>query len=193
MNVARVAAVTAIMLVGTACAADQPPVSGFAEDASAAADAYVTEAQDLSASYQRVLEIKVADIIATAGDEAVDRATDLVRTETIEFLSLLGDALDRYTSAVTAIPTPPAVADERDMYVDVLATANTALPDMRDAVVTSATIVDIQRALVGSAYADAQLRLVASCESLEQAVRDAGHGIDLKCAPTELTPTGSSP
>jgi hypothetical protein len=187
-------AVAAMMAVGVvACSGTPPSVASFAEAATDSSQAYVRESQQISSSYQRTVEIKVLDIVATGPDTSIDEATNLVRTETVAYLALLTDALGRYVDDFSAIEVPDAIRSERDTYLNILSRSRDAIPTMRDAVSGAGTIPDIQRVLVSSALADAQIALENSCLALEQAVRDQGQGIDLKCARSDLPIGGSGP
>lgn len=180
VGVALASVVVLGVLLGS-CATREVAVSDFADEMSSITGAYVDEATSLSASYQRQVEIKVADIVANEGDDALEPVTDLVRSETVGFLALLGDALDRYVDALVEVATPDAVQAEMDRYVSLMTASAGHLPDMRTSVAEASTIDALRAALAGSAYADAQAAVTASCTALEQAVRDQGHGVDLRC------------
>lgn len=170
----------------SACAATEVRVSDFADEMSSITGAYVDEATALSTSYQRQVEIKVADIVANEGDAALGPVTELMRSETVGFLAVLGDALDRYVTAMEEVEVPDTLADPMDRYVTLITASAEHLPAMRDAVGEAATIDDLRAALAGSAYADGQAALTAACTALEQAVRDEGHGIDLRCTSADV-------
>lgn len=183
--------VVALMAVSlSACSGVEPTLADFARQTSDAAEAYVEESQQLSSSYQRTVEIKVQDIVATGGDSKVEQATELVLTETVAYLAVLTDAMGRYVDEFTSVAVPSSVEEERNGYVSVLTGAYNSLPDLRDDVAASTGIPEIQRVLVSSAFADSQPALESSCLALEQSVRDQGQGIDLKCVRSDL-PTGA--
>ncbi|MCB1245944.1 MAG: hypothetical protein KDB69_01605 [Acidimicrobiia bacterium] len=186
------AALALITLVGLAgCSTDSTPVSAFAARATDVTAAYVEESQAIGYTYQRSIELEVGQIVDEGAESAVERATELVRSETVAYLAVLADAVTRYSEAFEALPVPAAVQQERDDYVAVVELARESIPSMREAVADAASIPMIRLALASSTYADSAEAWTAACRSLEQAVRDEGHGIDLKCERpdvSEVTP-----
>lgn len=178
-----------LVVFSTACSSGESlTLDEYAEAATAIADAYVTESQDASFTYQRDVERLVGQIAASGSVTALDEAVAVMRTETTTFLGLLGDAMDRYISAFAELDPPGAIEESHEAYVGVMTSVHSALPAMRDSVAASSSLGDIEAALAGSAFADGQPSWIASCLALEQATRDLGQGMDLKCERTEVTP-----
>lgn len=163
-------------------------IDEYADAAGAIADAYVTESQNASFTYQRDVERSVGEIAASGSTTAVEEAVAVMRTETTAFLGLIGDAMARYIDAIAELNPPPDIAEAHDAYVDVMTSVRAALPEMRDSVAAAESLGDIEAALAGSTFADGQPAWTASCLALEQTVRDLGRGLDLKCERTEVTP-----
>ena len=147
--------------------------------------AYVEEAQALSFDYQSAVEDGVRAIVeGGATDPEVDAVT-LVIDETVAYLAVLTDTMGRYLEAFDGLDAPPAIASEHDEYVSAIRVVHQALPPTRSAVRAATQLDEVQLAMTSSGFADGQLRWTASCSALEQAVRDQGTGIDLRClAPT---------
>lgn len=161
------------------------PVSlgGYIEAMERETDAYVVESQNLSYDYQSTVEDGVRAIVASGSDTAEADALALVVEQTTQYLSLLGDAMARYGAALADIDPPSEVADEHAAYVAAVDHVIVSLPPTRDSVAAVDNLADVQYVLGSSGFADGQLRWRATCESLEQAVRDDGQGIDLRCTP----------
>lgn len=147
--------------------------------------AYVEEAQALSFDYQSSVEDGVRAIVeAGAADPETDAVT-LVIDETVAYLAVLTDTMGRYLDAFDALDAPAEVAGEHDAYVSAIGVVHASLPGTRSAVQAATQLDEVQFAMTSSGFADGQLRWTASCSALEQAVRDGGTGIDLRCiAPT---------
>jgi hypothetical protein len=161
-------------------------VDDYADAAGGATEAYVAESQQLSLTYQKKVEREVAAIVEAGADNAVDEATALVRTETVMYLALLDDAISRYVAAMDALVAPDTVAEAHASYIVVVEAVHVTLPGMRDAVAAAESIPEIQAALVGSGFSDGQAAWVATCGALEQSVRNAGRGVDLKCVKRDV-------
>ena len=108
---------------------------------------------------------------------------------TVEYLALLSDTIDRYLAALKDLSPPGEVAAAHEEYVAAIQASRNALPATRRAVEEAEDLAGVQLALTASGFADSQLRWTAACTSLEQSVRDAGRGIDLRCTRSvESTP-----
>ena len=186
-----VVAVLSLATILAACSTVSPlSIEEYADAAGAATDSYVAETQQLSYAYQQTVQREVEDIVASGVDTAVADATALVRSETVQYLALLDDAIVRYVATLDEMAPPGAVEDAHDSYVEVVQSVRITLPDMRDAVAASESIDGIQTALVGAGFSDGQAAWVAKCGTLEQAVRDQGRGLDLKCMRRDVLDTG---
>ena len=169
-------------------------VDEYVDAATKSTDLYVDQSQTLGLSYQRTVEEGVAVIAARGGQAAVTEATDLVRTETVKYLGLLDDAMLQYIEDLDGLNPPDPVATEHDAYVAIIGSVEVSMQPMRESVDQAVSIADIQAALVGSGFSDGQTAWVAVCKQLEQAVRDEGRGIDLKCERRDVTlDDGGSP
>lgn len=181
--------VVACVLAGFAVGCSTTPlltVDEYADAASGATEAYVAESQQLSLTYQKKVEREVAAIVDAGADTAVTEATTLVRTETVMYLALLDDAILRYVAAMDELAPPETIEEAHDSYIVVVESVQVTLPGMREAVAEAKSIPEIQAALLGSGFSDGQAAWVATCGTLEQAVRDEGRGVDLKCVRREV-------
>lgn len=188
-------AVGAVALVGYACSSEPAmTIDTYADAAASATSAYVDESQQLSLTYQKLVEREVGKIVESGSDTAVADATTLVRTETVKYLALLDDAILRYVEAMDGLAPPGQVEEAHDAYIVIVESVQMTLPGMREAVGAASSIPQIQEALVGSGFSDGQTAWLATCSTLEQAVRDAGRGVDLKCVKPDVVPgDGSAP
>lgn len=184
-RVAVVVVVAAAILSGCS----QPlTVDAYVAEASRAADAYVTESQNLSYDYQSTLEDEVRRIAEEGGEGAIDEATNLVTRETIAYLAVLSDAMYRYASDLSDLDAPRAISDAHDAHVAAVEAVLASIPATRDAVESAGDIAAVQVALASSGFADGQVRWTITCTALEQAVRDQGSGLDLRCTRQDPQP-----
>ncbi len=187
--------VLTIALVTAACSSTPPmSIDAYADAATAATAAYVGESQQLGLTYQKTVESEVGKIVDSGAADAVADATTLVRTETVNYLALLDDAILRYVAAIEDMTPPAAVKDAHGAYLAIVESVRATVPQMREAVASAGSIPEIQAALRRSGFADGQAAWLATCSSLEQAVRDAGRGVDLKCVRPDANPAdGAGP
>ncbi|HSJ71708.1 MAG TPA: hypothetical protein VLA29_08705 [Acidimicrobiia bacterium] len=167
-------------LLTVACSAS-PSLEDYIASMERHTDAYVDESQSLSFEYQSAVEDGVRRIVAEGGADPTGEALMLVTSQTVQYLALLGDAMDRYHTAIEPlVPTKEVVADH-DAYAAAVGSVVSSLPPTRTAVEAATSISEVQLALASSGFADGQLRWTATCSTLEQTVRDQGRGIDLRC------------
>lgn len=167
-------------LLAAACT-PAPSLEDYIESMERHTDAYVDESQALSFEYQSAVEDGVRRIVAEGGADPTGEALTLVTTQTVQYLALLGDAMDRYHTAIAPlVPTSEVVADH-DAYAAAVGFVVSTLAPTRAAVESATSISEVQLALGSSGFADGQLRWTATCSALEQTVRDQGRGIDLRC------------
>lgn len=176
-----------ILVAGVVAASCASPMSfdEYTDAMETATSAYVTESQNLSYDFQSSVEDGVRDLIAQGADptgaDPASEAVDLVRDHTVQYLSLLSDAMDRYRDAIAGLEPPSIVSDAHAAYVDSVTFAVGAIPDARASVEVAESLDDVQTALSGSEFADGQLRWIAACTAVEEAVRGQGRGLDLQC------------
>lgn len=180
-------ACVAVAVAVTGCSADDSlTVEAYSTEVTTIARVYVDESQSLSLRYQREVERQVGLIAAGGGASVVADAVAVVRSETVGYLALLDDAINRYVVSMSDVAPPRELVDDHESYVTIVSSVYASLPAMRDAVASSASIGDIEQALAGSGFADGQAVWTASCISLEQAIRDLGRGADLKCVRADV-------
>lgn len=168
-----------VVLVGACTSAMEPDEYGSA--VTATAETYVVESQNLSFDYQQSVEDGVREIIDSDASDTRTAAMDLVRTATVGYLALLEDAMRRYGSALRDLEPPGEVASAHESHIAAVLAVADAVPDARNEVATAPDLEGVQKALTASGFADGQLRWTATCTSLEQAIRDMGHGANLRC------------
>lgn len=163
-------------------------IDGYADAATAATDAYVSESQSLSYDYQSTLEDGVRAIASDGEPDPAGRAVELVTHETVAYLAVLSDAMNRYLHDLEELSPPSGVSDAHAEYLGAVRFVLDAIPSTRDAVEGATDITAVQLALTTSGFADGQTRWTVACSALERAVRDQGKGIDLGCVPPEPPP-----
>jgi hypothetical protein len=181
------APVVSIVILAAACTS---PLSTeeYAESIGSLTDAYVVESQNLSYDYQSSVEDGVRTLVDEGGDDAATAAVVLIGNESVQYLALLGDSMDRYVVSLRELSPPGPIADEHDAYVAAIVFVHEALPETRDAVAAARDIAAIQLALTSSGFADGQIRWTAACAALEDVIRSEGRGVDLRCVRPDVTP-----
>ncbi len=175
--------IVAFAFAGTGCSSAMS-TEDYAAAMGKHVDAYVTESQNLSYDYQQGVIDEVTAAVSAGGEGAEAQAAEIMRRRTVAYLALLGDAIDRYLDSMDALSPPASVASEHDEYVAAIRASRHAMPATRDAVEGATSLSDVQLALTASGFADSQLRWTSACLVLEQAVRDAGWGLNLRCTPS---------
>lgn len=175
-----VLAVLAGALVGAGCSSAMP-IDEYASELSAIAENYVVESQDLSYDYQSSVEDGVRDIVEAGEDGAEAAVVELMRTETVQYMAMLSDAMGRFLERLDALNPPDEVADEHEAYVAAVRNVYESIPDARDTVAEATSLEGVQLALTASGFADGQLRWTTTCLSLEEAVEAQGESVTLRC------------
>lgn len=173
-------AVAALLVTLVGCSSALP-LDEYVTVMESTTDAYVTESQGLSFDYQSAVEDGVRDLVAAGVEDPEAEAVVLVRSETVRYLALLTDAMDRYRAGIDEPEPPGPVVEEHAAYVAAVTFVVDSLPESRAAVESAESLEDVQRALTASGFADGQIRWTATCANLEQAVRNEGRGMDLQC------------
>jgi hypothetical protein len=183
----RVRATVLVLMVATVGAgcSTSATLDDYVPAAEDLSQTYVEEAQALSFDYQSAVEDGVRAIVEGGAVDPETDAVALVVDETVAYLAVLTDTMGRYLEAFDDLDAPAEVASEHDDYVAAIGVVHASLPGTRSAVEVATQLDEVQVAMTSSGFADGQLRWTASCSALEQAVRDQGTGIDLRCvAPT---------
>jgi len=178
MRIAAAIVVSAFIAAGCSSAMT---IDEYSSDLSEIAETYVVESQNLSYDYQSSVEDGVRAIVESGQDGAQESAVELVRTETVQYLAMLSDAMGRYLERLEALSPPDEVKPEHEAYVDAVRNAYEAIPEARDTVAGATSLDDVQYALTASGFADGQLRWTTTCISLEEAVIEQGESVTLRC------------
>ncbi len=176
------AIVALLALVLSACSGTALTVPEYATQLQEVTDAYIDEAQDLTESFQRTVEEQISELAESGEGNLLLLATAITSQETVQYLTLVEDAMARYTQKLEPMDPPQEVAEEHEDYVDALESVRLSMPETIDGVAEAHDLVGIQEAITNSGFNDGQLRLQAACRLLEEAVRAAGQGVDLGCA-----------
>lgn len=178
----RVAAVCALLsVVAGACSPGSLSTAGYAEVLGERTDEYIVESQTVSATFQSTVEDKIKALAEAGEGDVVEMATDVTRGETVQYLALLEDAMTRYEEALKSMSPPGNLVVAHDAYVEAIDAVRASMPATRARVGEATDLTGIQTAITGSGFSDGQLRLQAACSSLEAAVKQEGHGVDLGC------------
>ena len=111
------AAVLAVLV--SACSEPSMSVSEYATALEDGTDAYIAESQVLSGAFQRTVENEIAQLSETGEGDLLSIATEITSRETVQYMSLLEDAMVRYGLSLEALE-PPAVLRDRTMRMSLL-------------------------------------------------------------------------
>jgi hypothetical protein len=171
-----------VSLLASACSIGSLSSAEYASALGEATDEYIQESQDVSATFHSTVEDRIKVLAESGEGDVVALATDMTRRETVQYLAVLENAMSRYAEALTSMSPPGNLVDTHDAYVEAIDAVTSSMPATRARVGEASDLTGIQTAITGSGFSDGQLRLRAACSSLEAAVRQEGHGVDLGCS-----------
>ena len=170
-----------LTVLASACSLGSQSSAEYAAALGESTDNYIDESQTLSATFHSTVEVEIKVLAESGESDVVALATDVTRRETVQYLAVLEDAMTRYVEALRSMSPPGSLVDAHDAYVDAIDAVRYSMPATRTRVGEATDLTGIQTAITGSGFSDGQLRLRAACSSLEAAVRQDGHGVDLGC------------
>jgi hypothetical protein len=170
-----------LSLLAGACSLGSLSTAEYAAVLGERTDDYIEESQNLSATFHSTVEDKIKVLAESGEGDVVALATDATRQETTQYLAVLEDAMTRYVEALMSMSPPRSLVDAHGAYVEAIDAVRSSMPATRTRVGEATDLTGIQTAITGSGFSDGQLRLRAACSSLEAAVRQEGHGVDLGC------------
>ena len=180
--------VVAAMVLLAGCAAAPLSVDAYAQAMTRTSDGYVAESQAVSAQYQSSVVKDIKDMLATDQDDRERRAVEITSAGTVNYLTLVSDAMTRFLDVIEALDPPSEIAPRHAEFIDAVRSVRDAIPATRDAVVAARSIDGIRFALTASGFADGQNRWIATCTALEASLRAQGTGIALGCVRAGVTP-----
>ena len=171
-----------MLVVLAACGGPGPPsLADYRDHVEEAALAHAEEVARL----RRDLEEELPAAIEALGREdaaAFEReAVETTRRAMLAHLAGVGDADGRLRDALGAVEPPTAVATEHRAFLEALSVAVEGLPGLLEAVGGATSFEELDAAIAGSVYADAQPRILAGCRALEAALASKGVPADLHC------------
>jgi hypothetical protein len=178
------------MLAGS-CAEPSLSVDEYAAVIGEETDAYISEAQTLSITYQRTVQDQITALADQGKADLLSRAASMAAGETVQYLVLLEDAMMRYRNGLEMLNPPSVLAERHGAYREAIASVESSMQATRDAVGGASDLDAIQVAITGSGFNDGQLRLRATCTALEAAVRAEGRSLDLGCTRPSAVVGGS--
>jgi len=179
----RTVLLAALLVLLAACSGAEPLIDEYAPALQERAGAYADEVETLAEQNAADLNTAVNRLQNDLQGEAL---LDAAVAETAKLSSMLfagiGDALDRYVRDLDEMPTPGSVADEHTSYLKALEASRSGVAPLLETLGTATTFEQIDEAIAGSGFSDAQPRVEAACATLERAVESAGVVVDLRCA-----------
>jgi len=162
-------------------------------------DEYAAAVQDLGREYEvetTALQSSLHDQLQTEiramerdvdGDDPAavaafaEEALAVTALRTRVFFAAVGDALGRYRGALIVLDPPDDVAAAHRDFLTAIDAVLAGLPELLDRLSAVTTFDDIDAAVNGSGYGDAQPRFSAACRALETALRDTGTAANVRC------------
>ena len=170
-----------LSLIATSCSLDSQSSAEYAAALGESTDDYIRESQNVSGAFHSTVEDKIKVLAESGEGDVVALATDVTRRETVQYLAVLEEEMTRYVEVLRSMSPPGSLVDAHDAYVEAIDAVRYSMPATRTRVGEATDLTGIQTAITGSGFSDGQLRLRAACSSLEAAVRQDGHGVDLGC------------
>ncbi len=169
-------------VLGAGCSAPGGSIEQYAPAVEGLASGYTAEVESLRAAYATGLEGTITDL---RGDLEGSALRDAVFDETVGrstvLFSSLGDALDRYIRDLGELGPPAEISADHDDFVSALVVSRSGISPILETLTTATSFEQIDGIIAGSGFADAQLRVRASCGALEQAIGTNGMEVDLRC------------
>ncbi len=164
------------------CSGDGLSVDEYAPMVEDRAGTYADEVTDLADRNTSDLDVAVVRLQRDfEGEALVEAAID----ETARLASMLfagiGDALDRYVRDLDVLDAPSDLETEHRAYIVALEASRSGIAQLVSNLTVATTFDDIDRAIAGSGFSDAQPRVVAACNTLQRAIAEEGSVVDLRC------------
>jgi hypothetical protein len=182
---------TAIALVGLLVACGGPArlsADAYFTAAAELTNAYNEETLALDETYQRDLSFEVKRLERILDDGEPDAevryaegALTATKEHTTKLLAGVADSLTRYVDGLAELEPPEDLVELHTRNVTTLDLAATALPGLLDSVAGAGGFDQIQAALAGSVFADAQARIASDCRAWQAAAADRGVAVIFRC------------
>ncbi len=180
--------VAAVLAAGCGRGPEPMALEEYRDAVVAASTTHRGQVDAFQATFERELPLLIKRLerdleVGDAGSEAAYArgALDETKNATANLLAKVGDADARYRDALDRLVPPTELADAHEALVGALDVAVAGLAGTLDAITKADSFPALDAALGGSVYTDAQPRVVAACETLQQQLRDLGLGGDLGC------------
>ncbi len=169
-------------VLGAACSTTGGSFDEYAPEVEGLASGYTAEVEALRGAYATGMENAIVDL---QGDLDGSDLRDAVLSEAVDrsvvLFASLGDALDRYIQDLGDLNPPVEVSARHDEFVSALVLSRSGISPILETLSTATSFEQIDGIIAGSGFADAQSRVRASCEALEQAIEMNGMEVDLRC------------
>ncbi len=178
----RLAATFAVWLLVAGCGAPALTEADYSDLVAKRSAAYAAEAEELRSTHLFQLEQVVNDLVRDLEPAVLEEA---VVSETgrrsASLFAVLADAVRRYVNDLEAMEAPSSLLDAHLELVDSYRASIKDIGATIQALSTAASFEAIDAAVGGSAFNDAQYRVDAACNRLEEKLRAEQVAADLKC------------
>lgn len=152
-------------------------------------NAYNDETLALDETYQRDLSFEVKRLERILDEDDPDSAArfaeaalQVTKEQTTKLLAGVADALTRYLEGLEGLEPPEDLVELHTQNLSTLDLAASALPALLDTVSGATGFGEIQAALAGSLFSDAQARIASDCRAWQAAAADRGVAVVFRCA-----------
>lgn len=174
-----------VAILAAACSTVSVSITDYSAAVEERAAAYGTESDDLEEQQLATLEDTVGRLQSELeGQALIDAAISETARESTKLFAGISDALDRYVQDLDAMAPPSTVSDEHVTYMQALDTSRSGLVSVLEDLPGATSFEEMDRAIAGSGFADAQQRVEAACRVLEDAIEEQGPAVDLRCEAT---------
>ncbi|MCH8990716.1 MAG: hypothetical protein IIA44_03055 [Acidobacteria bacterium] len=178
----RLAATFAVGLLVAGCGAPALTEADYSDLVAKRSAAFAAEAEELRSTHLFQLEQVVNDLVR---DLEPDVLEDAVVSETgrrsASLFAVVGDAVQRYVNDLEAMEAPGSLLDAHLELVDSYRLSIKDIGATIEALSTAASFEAIDAAVGGSAFNDAQYRVDAACNRLEEKLLAEQVAADLNC------------
>lgn len=178
----RLAVTFAVGLLVAGCGAPALTEADYSDLVAKRSAAYAAEAEELRSTHLFQLEQVVNDLVRDLEPDVLEEA---VVSETgrrsASLFAVLGDAVQRYVNDLEAMEAPGSLLDAHLELVDSYRLSIKDIGATIEALSTAASFEAIDAAVGGSAFNDAQYRVDAACNRLEEKLLAEQVAADLNC------------
>ncbi len=178
----RVVLALAVALIVVGCAGSTSTAVEYRDLVAERSAAYAQEAEQLRADHLYRLERAVDGLVKDLeGEMLVSSVLAETSRRSASLFAAAADAVERYATDLAALDPPDALRPAHLELIAALESSISGLGVTLEALAAASTFDEIDAAIGGSTFNDAQYRVDAACRNLEEALAAADVPADLRC------------